>query len=245
MSLLRPTAYLLQHAPIRRSALNESVAEQIRKGIRRYERGIYTKLELVGLIAELALDPEFFHHLDLLPRDVLSQLREIAERAPAHPEDCLFIHAGSYGANFDYEAFDRKQRERGYWSARRLREHFYPNLPMPQFEPLKLAGVVHEAIKVEGSIVIFGDIHTSPIRKHPIHLITPDGCEIITSATATGFVKQDCDLESPDRTTQRYGRHGVHLDENVRSPSDIPRGTEVWIDRTAAAEIPPPPDPTK
>ena len=221
--------------------MSEPVDNRIRRLITLYDRGTITKTELSWGISQSATDPHFFEHIDLVPRELMPQLREIAEHAQAHPEDCLMIHSICTRPGFDYEAYDREQRETAYWSARRLREHFYPDRPMPEFEPLKLAGLVDDSREKDGSVVIFGDIHSHLIRRNPIHLIAPNGSRIITSATGMGFIKDDRDLNSSDPITRQYGRHGVYLDDNVKSTSDTPPGTEVWVDRTAVAELPDPP----
>ncbi len=112
---------------------------------------------------------------------------------------------------------------------------------MPEFEPLKLAGVVEEAIERDGAVAIFGDIQSFLIRKNPIQLVFPNGMKIITSAIRTGFIKLDRVPETTDPIIERFGRRAVYLDQNVKSPSDVPPKTEVWVDRSHVSVLPSPP----
>ena len=212
--------------------------DRIRRLINLYSRGAITETELSAKIADCAIDSRFFQHLDIVPDAVMTRLRRIAERAPAHPEDCLIIGSYSATAGFDYDSYDREQRETAYWAARRLREYFYPDSPMPKFEALKLVGAVDDAIESNGTIVISGDIQSHLIRRNPIHLITPDGRKIVTSSAGLGFIKRDEDQESSDPIIKRYGRHGIYLDQNVKSPLQIPPQSQVWVDRSEVAELP-------
>lgn len=219
---------------------NDRVTNRLRRLVNLFNRGVITEHELTSQIADCATDPDFFRHIDLVPPNVIPRLREIAEHAPAHPEDCLRICSICVGPDFDYEAFDRSQRNATYWSALRLREFFYPGQPRPEFQPLKFAGVVEEAIERDGSVVIFGDIQSFLIRKNPIQLILPNGSKITTSATDMGFIKLEGVPETSDLMVTRFGRCAVYLDQNVKSPTDIPPKTEVWVDRSHVSILPEP-----
>jgi hypothetical protein len=224
-----------------RSMMRELGQNRIRRLIQLYVGGGITELELSWQIAECAISPDFFLHLDEIPAKVMQRLREIAAEAQAHPEDYAIIRSVCGSPDFDYETYEREQREVTYWSARRLREFFYPERPLPEFKPLKLVGVVEDAIELDGTIVIFGEIESSFIRRHPIRLVTPDGRIIVTSASERGFLKQEPDGQSDDPYVQSLGRLGIWLDRAVGSTSEVPPGTEVWVDRTAVQRLPDPP----
>lgn len=213
--------------------MSEPIANRIRRLLSLFDRGVITRLELTNQIADLAVDPDFFQNIDVLPPDIVLQLCEIAEHAPAHPEDCLIIGSFSVGLNSDHEEYERELRIVAYWSALRLREYFYPNLPLPKFEPLKLAGVVEEAIVWDGAVAVLGDIQTYWIRKNPIQLILPNGGTINASASRMIVIRGQSVLDTTEPSVDHIaGRHAVCLDQSVKSPSDIPSGTEVWVDRS-------------
>ena len=96
-----------------------------------------------------------------------------------------------------------------------------------------------ESTLIDGSVVLFGVEGSCLIRDHPIHCVLPRGERIVTSVIRRAYVKSAGD-ESGDLMQRKYGRSGVFLAENVRTPAEVPPGTEVWVDRSAAAAIPPP-----
>jgi hypothetical protein len=215
---------------------NRPVDERIRSLVKLYEKDVITMRELSDQIALWAVYPEFFQHMDLVPSTVISQLQEYAQQAPAHPEDVFILRSDCSTGDFNHDAA-REERERWYWCARRLRQHFFPNLPLPPFEPITLIGGVTESIEVNGVVFIIGEFGSHLVRRNPIHLIPPAGPRIVTSVIGEGFIKRDGDQDSTDTIVRQWGHYGLYLGKNVRSPLETPPGTEVWVDRTAVADV--------
>jgi hypothetical protein len=204
-----------------------------------YERGIIRREERAHRIAGLALEPGFFGCLAGLPAELIEEVRQIASKPYAHHEDVINGNALYLPmTEEEWSETRRMERVRAYWSARVLHEHFFPGQPLPRFEPLSLVGAVEDATVVDGSVVIFGVENHFYIRLHPVRCIQPTGGRIVTSVIEERFVKCPGD-EERDSFRSRFGRYGLFLNANVRSPSEVPPGTEVWVDRSAASDIPP------
>jgi hypothetical protein len=208
-----------------------------------YERGIIRHEERVAMIGGLATRPGFFACLERLPIELVEGLQEMAFGAPAHPED-VFDGIGHVSpmTKEEFKTHQRQQRLHSYWVRRLLRMHFFPDRPLPPFEPRKRVGVVCDSTVVDGSVVLFGVEHSFLIRDHPVHCVPPSGGLIVTSVIRQGLVRGPGD-EAGDAFRRHYGRHGAFLQANVSSPSEVPPGTAVWVDRSASSEIPPLPDP--
>lgn len=206
------------------------------KLLRFYKRGSYTWQEAIWRFSNLVHSPEFSEHIRLLPEEVLSELRQTGLRAPSHPEDVFILH--SYCGpepTPEYEDFLCKERLEWYWTARKLREFFFPGLQLPPFEPVKLIGTVEECAVIEGAVVLFGEFQSWLIRKHPVHCVTPGGQKIPITVVSHGLVKHKHE-DSPDAVIRRYGRPALCLGPEVSEP--MPVGSKVWVDRTAASSIP-------
>ena len=93
---------------------HEPLANRIRRLISLFDRGVITRLELTNQIADLAVDRDFFQNIDVLPPDVVLQRREIAEHAPAHPEDCLIIGSFTVGPYANHEEYELELRNVAY-----------------------------------------------------------------------------------------------------------------------------------
>ena len=216
------------------------VSEQIARWIALYERGIYTHYEMINSISSLAILPGFFESLIWLPHEVVEALRERVSRGmAAHPED--LTNGNAYYKRMtedEFRAAQLRERQIAYWNLRLLAFHFYPDRPIPPFEPLKRIGIVSDSIVVEGLVVLFGVDEWYLVREHPIHCVAPSGLRIVTSACQQSFVRSAAD-EVGDYIQQKYGRMGVFLAANVKLPAEVPPGTEVWVDRSAAGPIPP------
>jgi len=223
---------------------NWNVEEALKKDLKRFEDGVFTRHELVERVLYNALHPQFFSHLHLIPPEILEEVKEKAKNCPAHPEDWLCLHNPRfYGPDLDLDDIqrDRESREWSYWQRRRIHELFHPDQPLPEFVPIILAGVVKDVVKIDGVVVIFG-ADSLQMRRHPIHLVRPDGSRTITHVVDQDYVKRECDNDSPDNYHRKFGQQGLFLADNVRSIDDVPIGTEVWIDRTNAPPIPPRPE---
>ncbi len=94
-----------------------------------------------------------------------------------------------------------------------------------------------DCLEMDGHTFLFGVELSYLIRKHPIHLIGSDGSRKITSVVREEFIKTPQDAESSDPLIRRFGRAGLGLETHIK-PADTPPGTEVWVDRTAVAELP-------
>lgn len=221
--------------------MRKALHNRIRRLVQLFDAGQLNEIEFALEIAACTERPDFTMHLDRIPADVMQRLRKIAEEAPAHPEDCLVIGSVHGEPGFDYEAWNRAHREAVYWSGRQLREYFYPDRPLPEFQPLKLIGAVADTLELDGAVVIIGDFKSMFIRRHPIQLALPDSRTIATAGAEVGYFKSEHDSASEDPEIREWGRHGIKLGSNVKSTLDIPQGTEVWVDRTAARQLPSPP----
>ena len=212
--------------------------------LRAYDKGIIPDVEASFSIAACAIDSDFFQHLNTIPPEVVQQLRDFAENAPAHPEDSHFLLGIiCVRPGFDFDIAKQIEREKHYWAARRLREHFFPDRPLPEFEPLIRLGFVDDVTEVDGSIVVFGEsVPMLRVRRHPVHLVAPDGQELVTSTAGMLKVMRKSDRNSADPIVKRrWRRIGLSLENCPLSPDDIPLKPAVWLDRTSVADIPEPP----
>ena len=139
----------------------------------------------------------------------------------------------------EFDALQRRGRQYAYWHARVLRLHFFPDLPHPTFEPIRHLGVVEESTVVDGSVVVLGITNHLIIRDHPIRCIPPSGSLIVTSVVESRYVRMPSDEAVELFFRTNHGRAGLFLGSNVRSPSEVPPGTEILVDRSAARAIPP------
>src|SRR5262249_48003097 len=153
---------------------------------------VLTRWEIVPMIAGYATRPGFFKCLEGLPPEVVEGLRGIASGAPAHPEDVI-------NGNGHYDPMTaegvRAMRPRGppgaYRAGRTLRTHFFPDRPLPPFEPRRRVGVVSDSTVVDGSVVLFGVEDSLIINDHPVHCAPPSGGLIVTS------VVRQCHVRGP------------------------------------------------
>jgi len=224
---------------------NWNVEEELKKWIQHFRDGIITRHELVKIVYDNVLHPQFFNHLHLIPPDVMEEVKEKAKHCVAHPEDWLCLHNPHfYGPELDLDEIerDRKFREEEYWCCRRIHEFFHPNRPLPEFIPIILDGVVKDVAEVDGVVVIFG-VYSGTIRRNPIHLVRPDGSRMITHVIDERYVEREGDQPNSLEYIRKHGTsRALFLADNVRSIDDVPIGTEVWIDRTNAPPIPPRPE---
>lgn len=214
-----------------------------------FDRGFITRIELINGIAGLATEPGFFDHVDRLPPEVVEGLRERGAHAAAHPEDFADAVAGvllSHTVTEEmFEEMKRRGAHRGYWIGRLLREHFPPGLPMPTFETMILDGTVTDARMVDGTVVIFGP-YGFFIRKNPVHLVTPSGERIVTSVVRQDWILNP-QVEVPAGLSEaatrifviRHSSKGFFLDARVKTPAEVPPGTQFWVERSAPEKIMP------
>lgn len=214
------------------------------RAVAHYDRGQYTRWECIDSLTGLVFRPGFFDCLGSLPGWAVDEPSKIASGAPAHPEDV--INGNVHYAPMAQEEFDaqrRREREASYWCAKLLRIHFFPNQPLPPFEPILRVGTASESTIIDDTVVLFDEgesflKHSLLIRNYPVRCIPPSGNLIITSIVRKDFVESPRDGLSGNPSAKRFDRLGLFLSANIRSPSEVPPGTEVWIDRSAAGEIP-------
>ncbi|MCA9146877.1 MAG: hypothetical protein KDB05_29065 [Planctomycetales bacterium] len=192
--------------------------------------------EAVWLLLECTIDPEFFSHLELLPDDIVTELKSIARNAPSHPEDAEITSLAIVHQNADEH--DQGIRVTYYWAARRLREFYYPDDALPPFERIRLIGVISHALVVDGYVVIFGNIDAWFARKHPIRLIAPNGVTTTSSIIGMDNIERSDLPDSMTYIQRKQMCYGLFLADDVQSLLEVPVGTEVWVDRTAVTDIP-------
>ena len=218
--------------------MTKKLKRQIQKLLRDYDRGLWTWHNLVSNISHFAMSEGFFDYMPSLSQEIVENLRKIALHAPNHPEDVEII--ASYCGPWPNPAWEKAlddDRLRCYWSAKKLREFFFPGVPTPSFEPIKLIGKVEESARVGESVVLFGEFEGWMIRKHPVFCVTPSADKIQVTVTSVGFVRNDLE-HSTDPFKREYGRLALTLDGTGLGPEQIPAGSEVWVDRTEATVIP-------
>ena len=222
--------------------MTTDVQQEVQKWLELYERGWFTWREVVFQTALLAVRPGFFNCLAAFPERLVAGLRETALNAPAHPEDLLFINAGVLSNEVSIEDLKRDEaakRPLYYWCARALRERLFPELPHPEFESIARVGVVEEAARIDGAVVLlFENLQWWLTRENPVHCFTPLGERIPVTVVSTSHVKHNCE-DSPDILRREWGRPALTLGSDACPPERFPPGTTVWVDRTNIAEIPP------
>lgn len=228
------------------AAVNEAsppFAKTLERFLCLYEQGVIVDVELERVIASKVFEPDFFNHMDRFPDFVIRYLRDCAARAAGHPEDSQppFV-AGAFAFTSDEEAreYERLRRESNYWIERRLREHFMPCRPLPKFEPVKLLGTINEVFTYEDKITTLDDLNSLLIRDNPVHLVSRDGTTVITTAESTRVLR-DVELASECPVTRQWGRWGLAFGDEISRVEQVPPGTELWVNRSANSEIPPPP----
>lgn len=219
------------------SQLELSIDARIKSLVSLCERQIIAERSLILHLTYCAAYSQFFDHLELVPERLFPQLREVAQQAPPHPEDSSFVLGLGWSTGSDADPYNRASREQYYWGSRNLREYFYPGLALPHFELIKLIGVVEEVVELDGSIVLFGDIDTMLVRDNPIELITPFGTKIRTTVIRCESIRRDRDAQSSEWQIREFGQFALILADSIKSIAEAPVGTEVWVDRTAVAEV--------
>lgn len=219
-------------------SLRTKIERQIQRLLRGYTNGIYTWKEIVAQLGGLALSPSFFECVPSLSGEIVSELRRIALHAPSHPEDVLIIH--SYCGPLQTEEYEKvleQERIRCYWSARKLRDFFYPDLQFPPFEVIKLVGTVEECVRIDNSVVLFGEFQEWLIRNHSVHCVAPNGQIVPVTVVNLGKTKHNHE-NSPDSLVRKYGRPSISLDATDLRTEQVPAGSKVWVDRTEAMSMP-------
>ena len=225
--------------------MSDSVQQRIQKLLQQYEAGRMTKTEVTIRITQYAYRPGFTQCLSLLPDNVIDRLRDIADKAPAHPEDVCIVGGGTLVINDikAYYASKRKENERYYWGAKALREHFYPDRPLPEFQVLKEIGVVEKTLMTPEGVAVTGSeefamsyIHLNPLRCQP-----PSGERIDTTFEGTVLFDDNDSIVTDVRGLKIWHlNRGIILGPNVTSPDQIPSGTVLYVDRDKVRHIPKP-----
>lgn len=202
--------------------------------------------DLVNEVRLLALDEDFPALLPTLHPWLRVQLQDLARRAPGHPEDVLIIRAGICSEGPERDRFLQQELLLYYWTTRRLRELLLPELGPPPFEAIVACGVVKGARVLREServlsdapdrwAAVFGDFSTHLIRDNPVIVRRPDGSEMETRMVGEASVR----IPNARRLHhRRYGMHAIFLD-GICDPSVVPRGSELFADRSAERDIPP------
>ena len=198
-----------------------------------------TEKEIGNKLIEFALIPDFFEHLDLIP-EYIERLKAAAKNAWSHPEDVdIFYlhHPKPTGERL------RNMHIREYWTHKALRDYFYPDKPLPEFEVIKYLGEVKDTYMYEDSLVIFvNDINHFLIKGHPVICVKPDEAKVVTKDKGFGWFKREQDALSEDYNTRIYGTPGIILGPEFRKLEDLPIGSKLYIDREDHKEIPPKPE---
>lgn len=219
-------------------------SERMLRSLSKFEKNIFDDSLIFGFIIPFAFHPELFSCLNTLGQDSLEKLRTyLIRHMPAHPEDAgtspgyLNIRVRKEFSDPEYQG-DLKFREDLYLRWLRIWEYLNPQMPLPAFKPVRIAGRILDVAEVDHSVVIF-DIHAHFMRWNPLLLVHPDKPPIKTIAIKIDHVERST---ATIRRLDWKGALGLFLAENVRSIDDAPIGTEVWIDRTNAPPIPPRPE---
>ena len=91
-----------------------------------YERGYYTRLELLGWLNRAAAETPPEALAQALPPDLLQELRQAVRVPPASPDDFIFIHGGTVVGPVDWEAYKREQAQLSYDGTWAWHRYFYP-----------------------------------------------------------------------------------------------------------------------
>lgn len=239
----------------------KSIKETVRKVLKNHIRGLITTKEIADFVYGFAIRPVFFELLNEMPAPAVESLRRYSTNSESHPEDIDVITIHDYFGKFseaDPEVAQHNSRTFDYWSLLRLREHFQPGLPPPVFKPVRKIGTVDQSLDRNGSIILLGKIEWQFARQHPILLARPkdDTLAVTVEDWKTLIGKSDDKLSlwkhavydpeffrdymDTEYYTTHYKRyHYPVFSKKLQSPADAPPGTEVYVDRTAAAEIMP------
>lgn len=216
---------------------NQTVDEKIQRHCQFYEQGRITLNDAIYSVSMYSVEPVFFECLECLPTEIVDGLKESASNPPLHPED-IFIMAAEmayYALDCDIDQAKREWRQKIYWTQRYISEHYFPDLPMPEFEPILFVGHVSRQTSFENQkcIVIGGETaHRSYIAyDHPILLATPCGVQHETQCTGRAYQAM-----TPEEEEAKYG---TMILEELDSSIEIPVGTAIRIDRSMHVEIPP------
>lgn len=218
----------------------EIVSERIDRWVRLYNRGGIAQSEFVARIELLAIHPGFFAHLSRLPSWARRSIEDHSLMTAGHPDDILIIrsYCGPNRSPEETAARQRAERTEVFWAARRIHEHFHPGVPVPVFERVRLIGEVEETIENEGRIVCIGDFEFYLACDHPLVLDTPRGVRTTLSSPRFCNIRRDSDAESDDFMVRDYGREGLMPGPPIESTTEVPPGTDVFVDRSALPELP-------
>lgn len=196
------------------------------------------KNELRFRLVPYAVRPEFFELIDALPGDIVSFLKEFAADSPAHPEDVVIGYTGAFNMTPDeWDAFEAQDRLKYYWGCRRLREYFYPELQIPEFQLEKCIGNVQAVCDADGDTVLLGDLQDCYIRSNPVE-IRQNGESFPIRTGGRTCVKRESDQQSEDPIIRSHGRAGLIVRFLQAAPDEVAIGAELWVDRTAVRDIP-------
>ncbi len=215
--------------------MSRAINSRIDKALRAFELGIITRLELKHLLLCLAAYPHFFSRLSDIPRETLEAIVEMSLDAPAHPEDSGMVTTATFESPEAWAAYDSQMRLEHYWACRRLRDHFHPELPLPQFDPEISIGVVDKAVWFEGNFVLLGTFRCELIRNHPVS-VRHDGLAIPITVVGNTSVPCGKYRESEDYVTRTYGYSGLIVDTPDGSLPEGCEGAEVWVDRRSVPD---------
>jgi hypothetical protein len=99
-------------------------AAAARKLLRRYEQGVYTRLELLRLLVQAAAEHPSSELADGLPAEWLQAIQEDISSSPGSPSDVLYISGILGGHSFDYETNFAEMRQTWYEGAWNWHRYF-------------------------------------------------------------------------------------------------------------------------
>ena len=99
-------------------------AAAARKLLRRYEQGVYTRLELLTLLVQAAAEHPPSELADGLPAQWLQAIQEDISSPPGSPSDVLYISGILGGHSFDYETNFAEMRRTWYEGAWNWHRYF-------------------------------------------------------------------------------------------------------------------------
>lgn len=207
--------------------------------IKQFNSGVLARGEIVNSITPYILHPRFRSRIKTLPNTLIEILKELAHDAPAHPEDVWAVLACVVvGPEFNMGAWVHQKCMTDFWRGKLLREYFFPDKPLPDFEEVKCIGIVESAIDLESCVVIVADLDWGIIREHPTHITTPQGQKIDTRIFWRHELFSENDRKQLDDLLLYQINSAFGLDEHVRFAREIPPESKVWVDRTGS-DIPP------
>ncbi|MBA4029837.1 MAG: hypothetical protein C0478_02830 [Planctomyces sp.] len=235
----------------------QSIKDIFRKFTNSYARETLTADEVADRVYGFAIRPNFFQLMKELPTPVVESLKTRAAQSKAHPEDidALFFPSDWFDNHdgIDSEEAHRIRLTFRYWSFLRLREHFRLDATSLVFEPIRKIGTVSQSLQRHGTTILMGKVDWYFAWRRPIRLVRPKG-DILTVTLEDwklpiGYVSSsphswEDAIYDPDffreYITTGYKRYIYPVfSKNLESPADAPPGTEVYVDRSAAAEIMP------